>query len=207
LTLATGLTPAARAQTQPLSTEPSEALKGLQEISANFYKSGSYLQALEFAEKALVLTIREFGPDHEKAGIQTYSLGLIAEAAGRLDDAERHYRESARIRDKVYGVDSAGTAQALEKLGGVLLRAGKTAAAEALFQRVLKIRGDLVGNQHAFTASARADLGAVNIALRNYPAALGYYREAVRLLTTQRPAQTIAKSVVDDEIRRNRAAF
>lgn len=199
--------PAAMAQTQQGSAEPSEALKGLQEISANFYKSGAYGEAMEFAEKALALTVSEFGAEHERTGIQTYSLGIIAEAVGKLADAERHYRESARIRDKVYGVDSAGTAQALEKLGGVMLRQGKVAEAESLFQRVLKIRGDLVGNQHSFTASARADLGAVNLARGNYPAALGYYREAVRLLTTQRAAQTLAKSVIDDEIRRNRAAF
>lgn len=199
--------PAAMAQTQQGSAEPSEALKGLQEISANFYKSGAYGEAMEFAEKALALTVSEFGGEHERTGIQTYSLGIIAEAVGKLADAERHYRESARIRDKVYGVDSAGTAQALEKLGGVMLRQGKVAEAESLFQRVLKIRGDLVGNQHSFTASARADLGAVNLARGNYPAALGYYREAVRLLTTQRAAQTLAKSVIDDEIRRNRAAF
>ena len=189
------------------SREPSEELKGLLEITTNFYKAGSYGEALEFAEKALVLTVREFGPEHERTGIQTYSLGMIAEAARRLPDAERHYRESVRIRDKVYGVDSPGTAQALEKLGGVMLRSGRVAEAEALFQRVLKIRGDLVGSQHSFTASAQADLGAVSIARGNFAAALGYYREAVRLLTTQRAAQVLARSVIDDEIRRNRGAF
>jgi CHAT domain-containing protein len=197
----------AAAQSQPVMTVPSAALSNLQDISTNFYKAGAYAEALEFAEKVMVLTLAEFGPDHERSAIQTYSLGLIAEAAGRLDDAARHYRESARIRDKVYGVDSAGTAQALERLGGVLLRSGKLADAESLFQRVLKIRGDLVGHQHSFTASARADLGAVNVAQKNYPAALGHYREAMRLLTNQRPAQTIAQTVIDDEIRRNRAAF
>jgi len=144
----------AAAQSQPVMTVPSAALSNLQDISTNFYKAGAYAEALEFAEKVMVLTLAEFGPDHERSAIQTYSLGLIAEAAGRLDDAARHYRESARIRDKVYGVDSAGTAQALERLGGVLLRSGKLADAESLFQRVLKIRGDLVGHQHSFTASA-----------------------------------------------------
>ena len=202
-----GITTAVLAQTNPSSSQPSVALKELQDISANFYKAGAYEEALEFAEKAMARTLSEFGPDHERSAIQTYSLGLIAEAARRLEDAARYYRESARIRDKVYGLDSAGSAQALEKLGGVLLRSGKIADAEALFQRVLKIRGDLVGYQHPFTASVRADLGGVNVALKNYPAALGYYRDAVRLLTTQVPVQTIAKSVVDDEIRRNRSAF
>ncbi len=207
LTCAGSLPQIVSAQPLPAMTEPSDALKAVQQLSANFYKAGAYAEALEFAEKALALTLTQFGRDHERSAIQTYSVGLIAEAAGRLDDAARHYRESAVIRDKVYGVDSAGTAQALDKLAGVMLRSGRTADAEDLFQRVLKIRSDLVGNQHSFTASARADLGAVNLALQNFPAALGYYREAVRLLTTQRPGQTIAKSVTDDEIRRNRSAF
>jgi CHAT domain-containing protein len=192
-------------EAQPL--QPSDELKSLQELTASFYKSGAYAEALDTAEKAMAVTVREFGPEHERTGIQTYSLGFIAEAAGKLADAERHYRRSVSIRDKVYGVDSAGSAQAVEKLANVILRQGRTEEAETLMKRVLKVRTDLVGNQHAFTASARADLGAVNITRGDFAGALGYYREAVRLFTTQQTSQVLAKSVVDDEIRRNRSAF
>jgi CHAT domain-containing protein len=186
---------------------PSRELEGLIEITANFYKAGAYSEALTTAEKAMALTLREFGPDHERVAIQTYSLGLIAEASGRLDVAERNYRESVRVRDKVYGADSAGSAQGLEKLGGVVLRRGRLDEAEALFQRVLKIRGDLVGTQHSFNAGALADLGSVSLARRRYAVAHRYYREAVRLLVGQRTTQTVARAVIDGEIRRNRGAF
>jgi CHAT domain-containing protein/tetratricopeptide (TPR) repeat protein len=187
--------------------EPSPELKGLLENTTSLYKSGAYAEAMGVAERALSLTVREFGPEHERVGIQTYSLGLIAEAAGKLVDAERYYAQSVRIRDKVYGVGSAGSAQAMEKLGSVHLRQGRTAEAEAVMQRVLEIRSALVGAEHSFTAGARADLGSVNIARGNFPAALAYYRDAVRLLTSQRSSQTLAKSVADDEVRRHRAAF
>jgi CHAT domain-containing protein len=196
--------------TLPLAAQPaapSDELKTLQELSTGYYKSGAYAEALGVAEKALAVTIREFGADHERTAIQTYSVGMFAEAAGRLADAERYYSQSVRIRNKIYGAESAGTAQAVEKQASVMLRQGRAAEAEVLLQRVLKIRSDLVGSQHAFTASARAELGAVNIVRGNFPAALDYYREAVRLFTSQQTAQTLAKSVVDDEIRQNRPAF
>lgn len=187
--------------------QPSAELAGLEEISNNFYKAGAFAESFEYAEKALALTIREFGPEHERTGIRTYSLGYVAEALARWPVAERFYRDSARIRDKVYGIDSAGTSQALEKLGSVVLKQGRLDEAEALFNRVLNIRRGLLGGDHAYSASAYADLGDVSMARGNAPAALTSYRNAVRLLTSQRTTQVLAQAVYDQEIRRQRSAF
>lgn len=189
------------------SKEPSPELAGLREIVANFYRTGAYDEALEASERALTLAMREFGAEHEQIAIQSYSAGLVAERAGRLADAERYYRQSVAIREKVYGAESAGTAQALELLGGVLMRKGELQAAEPVFKRVLAIRGDLVGADHAFTASARAALGSVAIERGDTATALAQYRQAVQSLVGQKVEQTLARHVVDEEIRRLRPVF
>jgi hypothetical protein len=76
------------------------------------------------AEQALALVIREYGAEHEQTLVQYTSLGLVAEKAGNLVAAQKYYAESVRIREKVYGPESAGVAQALESLGAVYIKLG-----------------------------------------------------------------------------------
>src|SRR4029078_478857 len=87
--------------------QPSNELQQLQASTRELYQSGDYAEAMQQAERALALVVREFGPEHEQAGIQTYSLGLISEKAGNLAAAERYFTQSIRIRDKVYGTEQA----------------------------------------------------------------------------------------------------
>ncbi len=113
------LAPGARAQ------QPSKELQELRETSQAFYRAGDYAQALRFAERALPLVIRTYGPDHEQTGLQYYSLGLTAEKAGNLAAAQRYYAETVRVREKVYGVRGPSVAEALEALGAVHIKQGR----------------------------------------------------------------------------------
>ena len=82
-----------------------------------FYRAGDYAQSLRFAERALPLVVREYGPEHEQTGVQYYPLGLTAEKAGNLAAAQRYYTETVRVREKVYGVRGPSVAEALEGAG------------------------------------------------------------------------------------------
>ena len=190
-----------------LAQEPSRELKDLRDTSQAFWRAGDYASALQFAEKALPLVVREYGSEHEEAGIQHYSLGLIGQALGDLALAERHFTETVRIREKVYGADSASVAIALEQLGQVQLKSGKADAAEPLFRRALKIKQDTVGREHAFSASGHANLGDIGLARGNWAAARASYREAIRLLTRQDTSYEIVKKLVEKEIRDFRDTF
>jgi CHAT domain-containing protein/tetratricopeptide (TPR) repeat protein len=195
------LTPGARAQ------QPPKELQELRETSHAFYRAGDYALALQFAERVLPLVIRTYGPDHEQTGLQYYSLGLTAEKAGNLAAAQRHYTETVRVREKVYGVQGPSVAEALEALGAVHIKLGRPDAAEPIFQRALKLKQDLIGFSHAYQASGHANLGDVALARGNWPAALASYRQSIGLLTGQDTSQTMAKAIVDDEIRRYRDTF
>ena len=187
--------------------QPSRELQELRDTANAFYRAGDYAQSLRFAEQALPLFIREFGPEHEQTGIHYYSLGLIAEAAGNLALAQRYYADTVRVREKIYGVDGPSVAEGLEKLGAVYIKMGRPDAAEPIFRRALKLKQDLIGFRHAYAASGHSNLGDVALARGDWPAALTSYREAISLLTGQDTSQTLVKSIVDDEIRRYRDTF
>jgi CHAT domain-containing protein len=188
------------------AAEISAKLEALQKKAASLYQNGFYRDALQASQETLRQTVEEFGPDHEQTGIQAFGVGYAAEAAGNLAEAERRYADSVRIRELVYGKDSAGVATALERLGRVILDEGRPAEAEALFLRELKIWRDTVG-EHAIAADAYAGLGAVNAMRGDYPAALSYYRKAVQRLASQTAAQAAAKSVIEADIKRHRDVF
>jgi CHAT domain-containing protein len=188
------------------AAEISAKLEALQKKATSLYQNGFYREALQASQETLKQTIEEFGPDHEQTGIQAFGVGYAAEAAGDLAEAERRYADSVRIRELVYGKDSAGVATALERLGRVILDEGRPAEAEALFLRELKIWRDTVG-EHAIAADAYAGLGAVNAMRGDYPAALSYYRKAVQRLASQTAAQAAAKAVFEADIKRHRDVF
>jgi CHAT domain-containing protein len=193
--------PAASAQ------QPSRELQNLRDTTTDLYQAGAFDEALQHAERALPLVIREFGAEHEQVAIQTYTLALISERLGNLVNAERYYTQSLRLREKVYGQESPAVAMGLESLGNIHVRQKRLDAAEPLFQRALKIRQDAIGPNHAFSATGHANLGSLYLARGQWPAALNSYRQAIRLLVSQDTSFTIMKSIVEDDIRRHRDTF
>ncbi len=189
------------------AAEPSAKLKQLQEEGARLYKAGAYAEALPAAQKTLEQAIAEFGKDSEQAGIQTWSVGLVAEAAGDYAEAERQYTESVRVREIAYGRDSAGVAVTLERLGHAELKNGKPGAAEGHFLREIKIFRDLQLGDHSISATAYSGLGDVNLARGDYKTALAHYRKAVLQLTSQESQQALARSVAENQIKEHRGIF
>lgn len=197
----------ALAQTAKEAQLPSAALKREQDAAAELWRKGEYASALSQSERVLAQTRAEFGADHEQVAIQAYGLGLVAEAAGRLDVAIGAFRENVRIGEKVYGKDSAAVTQGMEKLAELLVASGRPGEAEPILRKVLAIRTGLVGPNNSYSASTHAALGAMSLARSNAAEALASYREAVRLLTARPETQTLARHVMDNEIRRLAAAF
>ena len=188
------------------AAEPSEKLKQLQQRAADLYQAGSYQEGLQAAKQALARAVEEFGPDSEQASIQAYGVGMVAEGAGDFAEAARQYAESLRVREAVYGRDSAGVANVLERLGHAHLKLGRLTEAEAHFSRELKIWRDLMGDD-TISSGAYAGLGAVNLARGDFGAALANYRKAVHYLTSRTAAQAVARSVLEAGIKEHREIF
>lgn len=189
------------------SQQPSTGYKSMQDLATQLYQAGQYKQALQFSEQALDLAIQQFGTEHEQIGILTYGLGLTAEKAGDDTKAAKYYRQSVRIREKVYGKDGPGVAEALDLYGGALMRLGRVDDAEPVFQRALKLRKDIMGFEHAYQAGSTANLGAVAVAKGRYGEALMRYRKAIELLASQKTDFVVANKVMNQGLKRQRSAF
>ena len=198
---------AALAQGRPAVKLPSPALARSIDAAVELWRQNDFAGAVAAYERVLAATRAELGDDHEQTAIQAYSLGLVAEAAGRLDIAERAFRENVAAGEKVYGRDHAAITQGLQKLAEVLIAQGRPGDAEVFLKRSLAILGGILGADHSFTSSTHAGLGAVHLARGDANAALESYRVAVRLLTEKPETQTLARHVMDNEVRRQIGTF
>ena len=198
---------AADAQTGADGRLPSPALKQQQEAAAELWRRRDFAGAIAAYQRLLAATRTALGSEHEQVAIQAYSLGLVAEQAHRLDLAEQAFRENIAVGEKVYGKETVFITQGQEKLAEVLIAAGKSNETETILQKALAIRSGTLGPDHSFNASVHAGLGAARLARGDAPGALESYRVAVRLLTGKRETQTLAAHVMDNEIRRQLAAF
>lgn len=190
-----------------IAQEPSSRLQELTATARDLYTAGAYAEATTAAERALAQTETEFGASHERTGIQAYGLALSAEMAGQYDVAERAYARVVAIREAVYGRDSAAVAMALEKLAEMLVRQGRPDAAEPHARRALQLRQAVIGPDHPFAAPGHAVIGQTAAARGDWPAALTSYREAVRLLALDNPAQVSARTVADRLLEGQRETF
>ncbi|HEX5043361.1 MAG TPA: tetratricopeptide repeat protein [Candidatus Polarisedimenticolaceae bacterium] len=96
--------------------------------------------------------------------VMQYDLGLALERQGDLAGAERHYRESLRVRPR--------SAQGLNNLGNVLHRQGRVEEARALYERALTLRPGW--------PLALNNLGNALRSLGRPDEAIARYREALR---------------------------
>src|ERR1700730_2488001 len=144
-----------------VAAQPSAALKDLQQATAALYTAGDFAAALGLAERALPLVVEQFGAEHEQIGIHYHSLGLLGEASGNLEAAERYFTRSLAIREKGYGADAAATAVALQRLGTLYIKMGRLEAAEPPLRCALKIRREVTGSGDPYTASGIADLASL----------------------------------------------
>lgn len=187
--------------------EASAELKNLRTLASDFYKSGAYDEGLIFSQQALDKTVEEFGANSAQASIWSYGLGLVAEKAKNWAVAVKAYKQSVAIRDIIYGENSPGVAQALERLGVAYLRSGQHQQARSAFARVLQIRNDLLpGMDHPFKATAYAYVASADLAARRLEPALAGFTKAVELLA-KNDVSMLSQKFQQDDAARKRFAF
>ena len=126
------------------SAELSDANNRFSEL----YAQARYQEALPFAEEALRLSEREFGPDHPVVATKLNGLAELYLALGRHTDAEPLYQRSLAIREKALGPEHPDVGQSLDNLAGLYKAQGRYAEAEPLFKRSLAIKEKVLGPEH-----------------------------------------------------------
>ncbi|GDY21876.1 hypothetical protein LBMAG56_32230 [Verrucomicrobiota bacterium] len=97
-------------------------------------QEGDLKEAAERHRTALELFQRLREPAME--AVAWHQLGMVFEEARQWDEAERHYRESARIEEERGNL--AGAAQTWNQLANVNILAGKPDAAERWYRKAIK---------------------------------------------------------------------
>jgi Flp pilus assembly protein TadD len=122
--------------------------------------------------------------------VMQYDLALALEHQGDLAGAERHYRESLRIRPQ--------SAQALNNLGNLLHQQGRVEEARGLYARALEIRPGW--------PLALNNLGNALRSLGRQDEAIARYREALSLESDPRLHSIVANSLGTVLLRQGRDA-
>jgi serine/threonine-protein kinase len=104
-------------------------------VARSLVSQGRYDEAEILLKESLAILERAFGktPDHKVAFAES-SLGAIALARGRFDEAEKDYDRALQIERAVYGERHPFIAVALYNLGEVYLEEGQVERAEKLFR-------------------------------------------------------------------------
>lgn len=123
-------------------------------------------------------------------------LGDALRAAGRLDEAERRYRERLGLCRKMFGRDHPMAIRAEVDLAGVALDRHDFAAAEAALRRALVIYGEILRREHPRIAELELDLG---------HALFGLGRDAEAEALVRHAATVLAEAYGTDDRRARRA--
>ncbi len=104
------------------------------------FAQGLYEEALPFAEKALRLSEREFGPGHPATAIFLNNLGRVFQGQGKYAEAEPLHKRALAIWEKALGPDHPNVATSLENYAALLRETGRSDEAAALEMRAAAIR-------------------------------------------------------------------
>ena len=98
---------------------------------------GRYHEAIPFAEKAVALVEREFGPDDPNTATLLNNLAELYRVQGKYAEAEPLYQRALAILENALGPDHPDVATALNNLAALYHAQGQYAEAEPLLMRAL----------------------------------------------------------------------
>lgn len=129
-----------------------DAARGVEELSAEVvrrFAARDFEGALKPARRALELSEKALGPEHELTATALNNLAKAYAATGRHDDARKLYGRLLGLYDRRYGPEGVELAAVLDSLGLVELHGRRDpSAAEPHLLRALAVREKALGPSH-----------------------------------------------------------
>ena len=154
---------------------------GYHTLSFTLEFAGELSEARLFAEKALLIEERVFGPDHIRTAEQRAATAAILIQLGLHADALPLCEQVVPVYERVYGADSNSVAQALSDLGVVHWYLNQLDEARPLLERSLEIRIRRLGETNRLVAASMHNLGLVLAAQGDYGRALEIEKRALAI--------------------------
>ena len=160
-----------------------------------FIKQGQYSEALESAERALMIAEQTFETNHRLLALALNNLALAYNNLGRYLEAEPLYSRAAAIYEVALGSEHPDVAVPLSNLAELYSLQGKYAEAEPLMKQALAIKVKALGPDHYSVGNSLNGLAVFHHTQGRYTKAEPLFWRAMEIyLSTYGPAHpTFAK--------------
>ena len=127
-------------------------------LAASYLRLGRINESLEIFHDVVVLSEKEFGPDHEETLTHLKNLALNYRQVGKIYKSLEIYEEAARKSKNKLGMQHIDTLVILTELAANLRQIGRTNEAVDLDEDVLKRKQELLGIDHPQTLTSMINL-------------------------------------------------
>jgi tetratricopeptide (TPR) repeat protein len=142
----------------------------------------NYREAEQLLQRALKLTVTEFGPRHSCVAPRLSDLGALHNLTGRQDQATRRFEEAADLLRDTLGEDSPDHAAARRVLGLHYLSLLNYPMAEKALQKALEVTRRTLGENDPAVAACHETLAELRRACKDLPGAAEHYRQGLDVL-------------------------
>jgi tetratricopeptide (TPR) repeat protein/tRNA A-37 threonylcarbamoyl transferase component Bud32 len=152
----------------------------LRQALADRYRDlGLYDAALPLQESALATRRRVLGEEHPQTLSSINQMGVLLDSQGKLEEAERYYREALEKFRRVLGEEHPETLTSINNMGFLMWAQGKPDEAEPYLREALEKRRRLSGEAHPDTLASISNMGGLLHSQRKLDEAEPYFREAL----------------------------
>ncbi|MCB9234872.1 MAG: tetratricopeptide repeat protein [Bacteroidia bacterium] len=146
-------------------------------------EQGKYKEALKALEIALKIELDYFGNAHPSLATTYNSMGKIMMAIGENSKALEYYLISFEMDKKFFGEDNPKFALRNNNIASLYQTLGEYELADSFFFEALRIDTLNFGKFHPHISIVLNNLGFNKILQRDFPSAIDYYRQSLRVLS------------------------
>ena len=170
-------------------------------IGCAYHGLGEYKPAEAQLATAYAIRSRELGADHIDTLVSQYNFAALLESAGKMDDAERLYRDNLAQARRAVGDEDRLTLRAMRGLATFLNARGRADEAAPLHEEAAQRAGAALGPDDPDTLSAMNNLASLRKSQGKADEAAQLYRDVA-----ERRARVLGEDHPDTLLTRNNVA-
>jgi tetratricopeptide (TPR) repeat protein len=165
-----------------LDKDPMRIMGRLERIGMAYLRVGVHANAVAAFAKVVEILTKEKGPDAVELAGPYVNLGNGYKRMQKLEDAERCYRESLRIRQITPSDNPEQLSIAMLNVGVVCAESGRHEEAERYYKEVLQLRIETLGRNHWRVGNTYNNLAGCRRRVRDFDGAEEYLQKAIEIL-------------------------
>ncbi len=162
--------------------DPNRTIARLERIGMAYLRVGVHANAIAAFAKVVELMTKEKGSDAIQLAGPYVNLGNGYKRMQKLEDAERCYRESLRLRELTPSENPEQLSIAMLNIGVVCAESGRNEEAERYYQQVLQLRIQHLGRNHWRVGNTYNNLAGCRRRVRDFAGAEEYIQKAIEIL-------------------------